>query len=431
MAIANGKKGCGCITIIAIVFTLGAIIRVTETLNLSAFQILLGLFCIIFIAGILNYVSGRGRNIIPPAQKIGIGVILAILIIVVYIFGGKPAKPTKHQPKQSSSANEKDRLIYTDSKTGLMWPINGNIAGKKMDWVEAMLWVKDLNYAGYNDWRLPTKVELESLSQRCGDRASEWLNANGFNNLQSDLYWTSSTCTDKTDDAWGVKMSDSVKGHYFTSSKKFNGVNVWPVRGFSTEYGTVLEQQNEYERELQKAKEEVARIEAKRIKEIEEKERRIKMKGTVSTVDNRFVFSYMTVHDKRTGLIWTRDANLEWLNWHDSFKFIKELNKNNYAGHKDWRLPSEKELLTLISYAKSRGHADPSGVNGPSMLFNQMGFYDVQHGHINYMSGYYYLTSNTDSRQTGYARVVSMYNGYAYSTYKAEKHYVWPVRSDR
>ena len=178
----------------------------------------------------------------------------------------------------------------------------------------------------------------------------------------------------------------------------------------------------------QKEKEEAPRLETEQKNEIAAKEKRNKLKLPDVTINNRFVFSNMIVKDKRTGLIWTRDANLGWQNWNNSFKLVKELNQKKYGGYKDWRLPSKKELLTLIAYAKSQNFTDPSGFNGPSKLFNQMGFYDVQHGHIDYMTGYYYWTSNTDTSRS-HACVVSMHNGYDYTSYKGENHYVWPVRS--
>ncbi|MEI6222928.1 MAG: DUF1566 domain-containing protein [bacterium] len=188
--------------------------------------------------------------------------------------------------------------------------------------------------------------------------------------------------------------------------------------------------QTENERVQQKAKEDAARLEAEQKKEKAEKEKRNKSKLPVVTIDKRFVFSNMIVKDKRTGLIWTRDANLGWQNWNDSLKLVKELNQRNYGGYSDWRLPSEKDLRTLISYAKSKGYAEPSGYRGPSQLFNQMGFYDVQHGHINYMSGYYYWSSTNANKDSYYARVVSMHNGYFYSELKDinSNHYAWPVR---
>jgi hypothetical protein len=72
-----------------------------------------------------------------------------------------------------------------------MWARNGNIAGETMRWEDAMKWAKNLNYVGYSDWRLPTIEELETFVGRGGKRPTEWFNANGFNSVQSNLYWSS------------------------------------------------------------------------------------------------------------------------------------------------------------------------------------------------------------------------------------------------
>jgi len=50
----------------------------------------------------------------------------------------------------------------TDSRTGLMWlkqshPVTGEAS---MSWKEAMLWAAGLNFAGYNDWRLPSALDV-------------------------------------------------------------------------------------------------------------------------------------------------------------------------------------------------------------------------------------------------------------------------------
>jgi hypothetical protein len=39
-------------------------------------------------------------------------------------------------------------------------------ASPEMSWGEAKAYVKELRYAGYEDWRLPTMAELESLVVR-------------------------------------------------------------------------------------------------------------------------------------------------------------------------------------------------------------------------------------------------------------------------
>jgi hypothetical protein len=65
---------------------------------------------------------------------------------------------------------ERERRIYTDQETGLMWARCGDIAGKDLDYKDAMSWVANLNHSGYSDWRLPTKEELETFTKRGGNR---------------------------------------------------------------------------------------------------------------------------------------------------------------------------------------------------------------------------------------------------------------------
>lgn len=110
-----------------------------------------------------------------------------------------------------------------DTRTGLMWARNGNVAGKDMNWIDAMSWAKNLNYGGYSDWRLPTKEELESFSMR----GRNYFNANGFNDVQSSWYWSSSTHAYGTDDARVVYLWDGSVSSY---NKSYSNYYVWPVR---------------------------------------------------------------------------------------------------------------------------------------------------------------------------------------------------------
>lgn len=136
--------------------------------------------------------------------------------------------------------------------------------------------------------------------------------------------------------------------------------------------------------------------------------------------DNRFVFSEKTVKDKRTGLIWTRDANLGKRDWNGAFELVKELNGKKYAGFKDWRLPSKDELETLATYAKGLGYDGNTDTRRPSILFNQMGFYDVQ--------GVFYWSSSSYAGNANDAWGVYMSDGGVASPNKTGDGYVWPVR---
>ena len=117
--------------------------------------------------------------------------------------------------------------VVVDSRTGLMWARNGNIAGNRMNWDEAMSWAKNLYYGVYNDWRLPTKEELEAFAKLGGNRPAEWFNANGFSAVQSGDYWSSSTFANYTSSAWGVNLNFGGVG----SNGKAGNYYVWPVHG--------------------------------------------------------------------------------------------------------------------------------------------------------------------------------------------------------
>ncbi len=79
----------------------------------------------------------------------------------------------------------------------------------------------------------------------------------------------------------------------------------------------------------------------------------------------RFVDNGDTVTDTRTGLIWEqktdyatpdlRDKNLTY-NWQQALEYCNDL---NLGGHTDWRLPSIKELASLVDLSRNNPAIDP------------------------------------------------------------------------
>lgn len=105
-----------------------------------------------------------------------------------------------------------------------------------MTWNEAMTFVEDLNYMGYDDWRLPEALypgdtpcvgdnclETEALSLFIYDGISK-NEPEPFLNLQ-DSYWTK---TEDPDDAT-MARSYSTDGTY-GNTEKTESLYVWPVR---------------------------------------------------------------------------------------------------------------------------------------------------------------------------------------------------------
>lgn len=73
------------------------------------------------------------------------------------------------------------------------------------------------------------------------------------------------------------------------------------------------------------------------------------------------------ITDNATGLMWEKqsfDGSIHDMtvtfSWDNAFAHVAELNKANFAGHKDWRLPNLKELASLVNYEKVSPSVSPA-----------------------------------------------------------------------
>jgi len=68
--------------------------------------------------------------------------------------------------------------------------------------------------------------------------------------------------------------------------------------------------------------------------------------------ERHYVKNDTTIYDKTTGLVWqNNNIKPKEFSWWDATKFCENLSLNN---HSDWRLPTIKELSTLMDYGKYR-----------------------------------------------------------------------------
>ncbi len=143
--------------------------------------------------------------------------------------------------------------VITEGTTGLQWAQDAG--GEAMVWDKANAYVRKLKIGGYSDWRLPTKEELESLLSYCKSKGispkdggcADYYNKIGFKNVLSRDYWSSTTVTGDTGNAWIIRMWDGGMVGYF---KGHIGGRVWPVRS-----GKASEPKNPRKAEFKKEKE--------------------------------------------------------------------------------------------------------------------------------------------------------------------------------
>ena len=128
----------------------------------------------------------------------------------------------------------------------------------------------------------------------------------------------------------------------------------------------------------------------------------------------RFHATAGLVTDALTGLIWSRDGNPAFypLSWKEGFDFIKQLNRENYCGCNDWRLPNRRELFSLVSHSRK----NPALTEG--------------HPFESVFPGYYW-SSTSCWRLPTQAWYVHMGGGRVFKGIKSNSYLVWPVRKDR
>ena len=127
----------------------------------------------------------------------------------------------------------------------------------------------------------------------------------------------------------------------------------------------------------------------------------------------RFVHQGERVEDRLTGLIWPRDALPAGfpLQWQEALDYVRQLNREQWLGHEDWRLPNRRELRSLMS-VQTRMPALPRG-----------------HPFVNLFSGWYW-SSTTAAIAPAHAWYVHMEGARMFYGGKDQSYMVWPVRGE-
>ncbi|ERJ32115.1 DUF1566 domain-containing protein [Campylobacter concisus] len=108
--------------------------------------------------------------------------------------------------------------VVRDDIYKLMWQ-DGDLPPFRMYYDKAVQYCENLNFAGFDDWRLPTVNELLSIIDY--SKYSSAMNlAFKYADIPSGKYWSSTKSADDSSDVWVVDFDNGEDFRYSVSSHK-------------------------------------------------------------------------------------------------------------------------------------------------------------------------------------------------------------------
>ena len=95
--------------------------------------------------------------------------------------------------------------VVIDTKRKLMWQDDESVKNVQKNWQGAISHCKNLNFAGFDDWRLPSRMELHNITDKTKYNPAI---QDGFKNTVYNSYWSSSQYVSNVSFAWYVDFSN-------------------------------------------------------------------------------------------------------------------------------------------------------------------------------------------------------------------------------
>ena len=125
-----------------------------------------------------------------------------------------------------------------------------------------------------------------------------------------------------------------------------------------------------------------------------------------------------SILDNETGLVWAKEDSWpiaqDWLNFQESLEFVDEMNKKDYLGFHDWRIPEREEIekifiadSTILARSNNEIHLDPLFAPGGGNASWCLPFDQQAAFYFSYTSGNAQQFDQDYSQ--GYVRLVRLY----------------------
>jgi len=131
--------------------------------------------------------------------------------------------------------------VVTDEVTGLMW--QRELDGKLVTFADAKTNCDALSLAGYDDWRLPSRIELVSILDVT--RIEPAINVTAFPATPNDWFWTASVSAEDPQAAWyvyfyfGYPKTDLVTNQFSVRCVRTATAHPAPATHYDTQADTV------------------------------------------------------------------------------------------------------------------------------------------------------------------------------------------------
>jgi len=194
----------------------------------------------------------------------------------------------------------------SDLNTGLMWQVTPS--SQSFSWQEAVEYAENLVLAGYDDWRVPSTKELFSISDF----------SEGWPYLDTGIFDFAGGDTSKDAQYWAsyyVGLTHGGAPSAFGVNHATGHIKTYPaeVSGLFGNYVRVV-------------------------------------RGDAYGINDFGDNGDGTVTDVATGLMWQQADSEIGMDWEEALAYAEGM---ELAGYDDWRLPSVKELQSIVDYSKS------------------------------------------------------------------------------
>jgi hypothetical protein len=125
-----------------------------------------------------------------------------------------------------------------------------------------------------------------------------------------------------------------------------------------------------------------------------------------------------TILDNESGLVWAKEDSWpiaqDWLNFQEALQFADDMNKKDYLGFHDWRIPEREEIekifipdSTILARSNNEIHLDPLFAPGGGNASWCLPFDQQAAFYLSYTSGNAQQFDQDYSQ--GYVRLVRLY----------------------